>query len=210
MPHFSRWTSKIRLTGYPASSSRNLLMFAHLVTESRSYIQCHQEINLKIQYYNIISSDETIWLYIIFFLLIYESGVYTNCRYMQCLLCRIQWCCMSTMLSVVFIVWRIWNYNIVPSRNASIKTRNDLSSLPDLSPIAQTLSNFKAANSDITTISPAITNANFSMLFRLNVERNDIKQLNLSMFSSWPNLAFLHIDFNFWSKHWSICLQGRI
>ena len=73
-------------------------------------------------------------------------------------------------------------------------TRNDLSSLPDLSPVAQTLSNFKAANNDITTISPAITNADFSMLFRLNVERNDIKQL--AMFSSWPNLAFLHIDFN--------------
>ena len=75
-------------------------------------------------------------------------------------------------------------------------TRNDLSNLPDLSPVAQTLTNFKAANNDITTISPAITNASFSMLFRLNVERNDIKQLNLVMFSSWPNLALLHIDFN--------------
>ena len=33
-------------------------------------------------------------------------------------------------------------------------------------------------------------------MFCLNVERNDIKQLNLAMFSFWPNLAFLQIDFN--------------
>ena len=74
--------------------------------------------------------------------------------------------------------------------------RNHLSSLPDLSPVAQTLSNFKAPYNEIISISPSVTSANFSILFRLDFERNKIKEFNIEMFNSWPNLAFLHIDYN--------------
>ena len=73
---------------------------------------------------------------------------------------------------------------------------NDLNDLPDLSPVAQTLSTFKVPNNEIISISPSVSSTNFSILFRLDVARNKIKQLNLEMLNSWPNLVFLHIDFN--------------
>ena len=73
---------------------------------------------------------------------------------------------------------------------------NDLNDLPDLSPVAQTLSNFKVPNNEIISISPSVSSTIFSILFRLDVARNKIKQFNLKMLNSWPDLVFLHIDFN--------------
>ena len=75
-------------------------------------------------------------------------------------------------------------------------TRNALSILPDLNPVAPTLRNLKVTSNQITSISPSMTNTIFPILYRLDLERNKVKQLDQTMLNCWPFLKYLNIGYN--------------
>ena len=75
-------------------------------------------------------------------------------------------------------------------------SQNALSVLPDLNTIAQTLGIFKAASNKISSINPSMTVAMFPILYRLDFERNKIKQFDREMLSCWPDLEYLNIGYN--------------
>ena len=75
-------------------------------------------------------------------------------------------------------------------------SKNLLSTLPDFSHVAQTLYDFSATTNKIAYLSPSLTSVNFPMLFSLDIGRDKIKRISLSMLSRWPKLAFLYIYCN--------------
>ena len=74
---------------------------------------------------------------------------------------------------------------------------NKLNSVPNLTPVAQTLYNLRLNNNRIASLSPSLTNATFSRLRRLDITSNSFEYLCLEVFNYLPRLAVMFIDYNF-------------
>ena len=88
--------------------------------------------------------------------------------------------------------------------------RNRLNALPNFKPLTQTLRQLMAAFNNIISLRP-LTNAAFSKLHFLDVKHNKIGQLHRAMFSHWPRLGRLRIDFNLVTtlENMSVLNHGR-
>ena len=76
-------------------------------------------------------------------------------------------------------------------------SRNGLSVIPDITPLAGTLTRFIIRSNVVLSLTPALTDIKNRFLTRLDVSDNKISGLTLGMISQWPVLSYLDIECNF-------------
>ena len=76
-------------------------------------------------------------------------------------------------------------------------SRNGLSVIPDITPLAGTLTRFVIRSNVVLSLTPALTDIKYRFLRRLDVSDNKLRELTPGMISQWPVLGYLDIECNF-------------